>query len=67
MNKPLEDAIRGILREANALSTDTHGYLQHLPAHVVVILHLEFEKWCRKHGKPGVTSRGSGAQSAASA
>lgn len=57
MDKYLRASIERLLREAHQCSEDAHGFLQHIPTRLLADLQLQYDKYCRKHGKPKVRKK----------
>lgn len=54
MDKYLRAAIEDILRTSHRCSQDSLGYIQYMPMDQIAMLHLQYDKYCRKHFKPKV-------------
>ena len=52
MNAPLRNAIRDLLEEAKNCSQDNDGYIQGMSMHTIAMLLIEYNKYCKKHGRP---------------
>ncbi len=52
MNQYLRAAVEAVLTASLKCSVDNHGFIQHLPAHLMAELHVEFDKYNKKHFKP---------------
>jgi hypothetical protein len=51
LDKYMRGAIEELLRQSYKCSSDNFGFIQGLPMKQVAMLHKQFDKYLRKHGK----------------
>jgi len=54
MHQKLDKAIRDVIADAGKASLDEHGFLQYLDSGPITRLIVEFDLYCKKHGRPRI-------------